>query len=237
MLNFAAFKKQFDLSRTEVTRTVFHDNQDTIRIKKEKTAVKNLEKIFDAVFRISYKKGFQAMTMRDLSRESGMSMGALYGYFASKEDLLALIQRQGSTMIQKLLQDYADAGTDPLRKLRTVIRAHLYLSEVARPWFFFTFMEIRNLSQQEQDGARELEAFTENILVRVLEQGAKEGVFQDRDHHMTASLIKAMQQDWYLKRWKYKARNVSVDRFAETVLDLVEPYVCIQKPESMGDVI
>jgi len=39
----------------------------------------------DAVFKITYEKGFAAMSMRDLSQESGLSLGALFPDFKSKE--------------------------------------------------------------------------------------------------------------------------------------------------------
>ena len=44
--------------------------------------------------------GFQAMTLRSLSRESGLSMGALYNYFSSKEDLLKIIHSYGSQTVR-----------------------------------------------------------------------------------------------------------------------------------------
>jgi len=51
--------------------------------------------------------------MRDLSRESGMSLAGLYYYFESKERLLYLIQKHTfTTIVQRLkvrLQDVSDA--------------------------------------------------------------------------------------------------------------------------------
>ena len=43
-----------------------------------------------------------------------------------------------------------------------------------------------------------------------------------------ASIIKAMQQDWYLKRWKYGKRNISVDDYSDYVLEIVDNF-CIQQ--------
>ncbi|MGD9733866.1 MAG: TetR/AcrR family transcriptional regulator, partial [Desulfamplus sp.] len=65
-MNYIEFKEILENSDAQIYKEVFQENQENIRIKKEKTAVKNFEKIFDAVFQITYEKGFQAMTMRDL---------------------------------------------------------------------------------------------------------------------------------------------------------------------------
>jgi len=194
-----------------IGREVFLDNQDDIRIKKEKTAVKNFEKIFDAVFQITYEKGFQAM-------------GSLYGYFKGKEELLAIIQRQGRSMIQRVIELFFNKSDDPVTRLRNVIKAHLFLSETARPWFYFTFMEARNLTREALETVISLEEYTEEILVTILEQGEEQGLFIPRNHRLTASIIKSMQQDWYLKRWKYTKRNISVDYYADYVLEIIETF-------------
>lgn len=223
-MNYAEFQRQVTESKEDICREVYFSNQENIRIKKEKTAVKNFEKIFDAVFKISYSKGYQAMSMRDLSNESGLSMGALYGYFKSKEELLKIIQRQGRGMIKRVLVSLIDSKDEPKEKLFAAISAHIYLSEIARPWFFFIFMEARNLNKEELEEAQVMESYTENILVEILEAGEAQGVFKKQDFELTASLIKAMQQDWYLKRWKYKRRNTSVDDYVAHVLSFVRAF-------------
>ncbi len=228
-MTYSEFKRKISDSKEDICREVYQKNQDSIRIKKEKTAVKNFEKIFDAVFKISYSKGFQAMSMRDLSRETNLSMGALYGYFASKDELLGIIQRQGRTMVKRVLEESQIDKKEPMERLAAAIAAHIYLSEVARPWFFFTFMEARNLSEEELKAVQDMESYTEQILVDILEDGENKGVFRKGNHPLTASIIKAMQQDWYLKRWKYKKRNISVDDYAAYVVDFVRSF-CLAGP-------
>jgi AcrR family transcriptional regulator len=226
-MNYSEFKQKINDTKQDICREVYQKNQDSIRIKKEKTAIKNFEIIFDAVFKISYAKGFQAMSMRDLSSETNLSMGALYGYFKSKDELLGIIQRQGRSMVQRVLADSLESVEDPMERLATAIKTHIFLSELVRTWFFFTFMEARNLSEEEMRAAQAMEGYTEQILVDILEDGEKKGVFKKQNHLLTASLIKAMQQDWYLKRWKYKKRDISVDEYAEYVISFVKAY-CIQ---------
>jgi hypothetical protein len=45
---------------------------------------------------------------------------------------------------------------------------------------------------------------------------------------LTASLIKAMLQDWYLKRSKYRIREISVDQYTDFVLEMVEAF-CLKR--------
>jgi AcrR family transcriptional regulator len=63
--------------------------------------------------------------MRDLSRESGMSLAGLYYYFESKERLLYLIQRHTFTTIVQRLKTRLETVTDPEARIRVFILNHL----------------------------------------------------------------------------------------------------------------
>ena len=155
-LKFETFKGLVSLSMEDLCRELFLDNRESIKIKKEGVAVKNLVKILDAALTLSNEKGFAAMSLRDLSAKAGLSMGALYTYFTSKEELLQMIQRQSAVVVQVLL-DQIEGIEDPRSKLKRVIQSHLFLSEVMQPWFYFAYMETKNLAKQEQKKAIEAE--------------------------------------------------------------------------------
>ncbi len=220
-LALAAFKKE------DFYKQAFIEDCNTIRIKKEKVAIKNLEKIFEATFRICTRKGFQGMTMRDLSMESGLSMGALYSYFATKEELLNTLQRVGNSFVARALDECVVDLEEPLPKLKTVLRTHLYLSEMMQPWFFFSYMEAKNLAKKEKQYYIQAERHTEKVIADILIEGEEVGTFRERNHQMSAAVIKAMIQDWYLKRGKYAKRGITVEKYTETVIEWIESY-CIQ---------
>ena len=224
-MDYADFQKKINPSRQDICREVYQENRRSIRVKKEDTVVKNLERIFSATLKISNNKGFQAMSMRDLSRETGLSMGALYSYFSSKEDLLAMLQNQRRTITRRILEGCIDQESDPVARLRAAIRTHLYLSEAMQPWFYFSYMEAKNLSQKEQDLAVASELYTEKLIEDILRQGLRRGDFIGRDPQLTASVIKAMLQDWYLKRRKYANRRITVDHYAQFVVQFAEAFI------------
>jgi AcrR family transcriptional regulator len=224
-VNYAEFQKKVRLSKQDLCREVYADHRDSIRVKKEDTVVKNLERIFSATLKIGNKKGFQAMSMRDLGRETSLSMGALYSYFSSKEELLSMLQHQRRTITKRILQEHIDKESEPAARLRVAILTHLYLSEAMQPWFYFSYMEAKNLSKKEQALAVASELYTEKIFADILVQGQAIGSFSLRDPQLTASVIKAMVQDWYLKRRKYARRKISVDQYAQFILQFVESFI------------
>jgi len=165
------------------------------------------------------------MSMRDLSAEAGLSMGALYSYFSSKDELLDMIQQQAMRFAARVLVDQLTGIDDPHLKLKQAIYAHLYLSEIMHPWFYFSYMETKNLTKQMQKKAIELELLTEKIFIDIIKHGKQTRTFRDVNKELVAAMIKAILQDWYLKRWKYEMRNISVELYARIVIDFVESYL------------
>jgi AcrR family transcriptional regulator len=227
-MTFGEFKKIVSISKKEISRQIWETNRSAIKVKKEEKVIENLIKIFDAALEISNAKGFQAMSMRDLSAKSRLSMGAIYSYFSSKDELLHLLQMQGRQIANKILIDQISLVKGPVQKLRSAIQTHVYLSEIMQPWFYFTYIEARNLAKDERKKAIESELYTERIFIDILTEGAKRGVFKISNIILTASLIKAMLQDWYLKRWKYQKRKISVDDYAEFIISIIESYLSVK---------
>lgn len=224
-MNYADFVKLVKTSREDIYLRTFEENRERILVKKEATVVRNMEKIFDATLRISNRKGFQAMTMRDLSGETGLSMGALYSYFPSKEKLLEILQKQHRQVARRIFETCVGDIEGAQAKLRAAIRAHLFLSEIMQPWFYFSFMETKNLVQPERDRTIAGDNYTDGMFAEILRQGQEEGAFVRHDQQLAACVIKAVLQDWYLKRKKYAKQNINVDDYARFVLEFLEGYL------------
>jgi len=221
MLPFQEFKKRTAPTLENVCRDLIQENKGKISVKKETVAVKNMMRILEAVFALNREKGFQSMSLRDLSRKSGLSMGALYSYFPGKEELRSMILRQGVAYTREVILEQTGACPNPVERLETAIETHLSLTEVLRPWFYFAYMEASSLSRREKRRAMEDELTTEQIFLDILNEGVENGDLHCPDVELVAALIKAVLQDWYLKRWKYKRRGITVEDYARFVVDFV----------------
>ncbi len=221
-MNYKEFKKMVNVSKEEISAQILEQNRSSIKVKKEKRVITNLIKIIDATLDICSKKSFQAMSIRDLSAASGLSRGALYSYFTSKEELLILILTQGRQIAYQVLTEQIPVNSNPRKKLQIAIKTHLYLSEVMSTWFYFNYIEARNLPKAEQKRAIESELETEKIFSDIIKEGNEKGVFAHDNSLLVAAVIKAILQDWYLKRWKYRSRKISVDDYADFVIDTAE---------------
>jgi AcrR family transcriptional regulator len=86
---------------------------------------RRLSEILSHAAEVFCKKGYEGASMRDLSRESGMSLAGLYYYFESKERLLYLIQKHTFSTIVQRLKGRLEQVTDPEERIRVFILNHL----------------------------------------------------------------------------------------------------------------
>lgn len=221
VMEYAEFKKAVNISKKTICQEILAQNRDRIRIKKHKTVLKNLEKIFTATLKISNKKGFQAMSMRDLSRETGLSSGALYSYFSGKEELLEMMQAQQRAIVQRILEQWIPTTGDARIRLEAAVKTHLFLSERMQPWFYFTYMEAKHLPRAQREKAIASSRYTKELIADILKSGQAAGQFGGFDPGLGADLIKALLQDWYLKRSEYRRQEVAVDGYADFVWSFV----------------
>lgn len=90
-----------------------------MKVSKEQVA-ENRRRILEAAARLFRERGFENVTVADVMKSAGLTHGAFYGHFASKEDLiaqsLAHALSTGPTAEGRPLTRYADAYLSPAHR-------------------------------------------------------------------------------------------------------------------------
>ena len=84
-----------------------------------------LEFILRTAARIFAEKSYHSTSMRDISRETNVSLAGLYHYCKSKEELLFLIQDNCFGRVLERLEQRLEDVADPVTKLGIFIENHL----------------------------------------------------------------------------------------------------------------
>ena len=108
-----------------------------------------LEFILRNAARIFAGKGYHSTSMRDISRETQVSLAGLYHYCKSKEELLFLIQDNCFGHVLERLEQRLCETAEPLEKLRLVIENHL-------SFFAANMAEMKVLSHEADSLAGEM---------------------------------------------------------------------------------
>ncbi|MGK5032402.1 TetR/AcrR family transcriptional regulator [Janthinobacterium sp. DSP2-3-3] len=223
--NFEQFQQMTPLNGENIWEYILDRHAERIGVKRRKPALENLERIFVATFRLANDVGFRAMSLRDLCRETGLSMGGLYGYITSKDQLAEMIEDVVRHATQALPLLFADVKS-PLDRLEAMIRSSIYLSEVLQPWFYFVFMDSRVLQVEQRSMAKNSELYVQTLIAATIDEIEPK---PQGDSTLLAAHCLALFQDWYVKRWKYRAAKVNVDDFADSVVSTVRGYLSMVK--------
>ena len=217
--SFDAFRSKWILEGEPLWNSVFEMHQEKMQIKNPKIAIPNLEKIFTATFRLANSKGFQTMSLRDLSKETGISMGGLYAYIGSKDDLASVIEGVQRKYIEQVIGGLTAEDLEPIDCLRAIIFGEIYMMEIMNPWYYFCFMELKGLPKEQQQVVLDAELRFEAILMDTIAAGVATDQFVCEKPELLASQVVAQLQQWHLKQWKFKVRKISTEEYAQYVLD------------------
>ncbi len=217
----AQFRAALPITEDNIWAYLLERNGDRIGVKRREVALENLQKIIEATFNLANTVGFRAMTLRDLCRETGLSMGGLYGYIENKDQLAGMIEDM-VRHVTELLPGWFKHVPQPLDEIESLLRAHIFLSEIFQPWAYFVFLESRTLQLEQRDIAKGSELNVQNHMASLLKTT---GRFSREETQLLAAHCMSLVQDWHLKRWKFGGVDVSADAFADSVVQFVRSYV------------
>jgi len=156
------------------------------------------------------KKGYEGASMRDLSRESGMSLAGLYYYFESKERLLYLIQKHTFATIVQRLKTRLDGISDGEQRVRIFILNHL-------EYFLANQAAMKVLSHEAEvlkNGFASEVAAIKREYYRIC-VGLLEDLKRERGLHFSTRI--AVLSLFGMMNWIYTWHNPRVDAEAESI--------------------
>ncbi|MEO7027552.1 MAG: TetR/AcrR family transcriptional regulator [Caulobacteraceae bacterium] len=92
--------------------------------KREQTKQANRLAILDAAREVFGELGFEAATVRDIIRRTGLSVGAFYNYYRSKEEVYDALADDGARRFRPILHALAAEAMDFETYLRAAVRAY-----------------------------------------------------------------------------------------------------------------
>ena len=150
-------------------------------------------RLYEAALRLFGEHGYHAVSIRDLASALGQQPSALYFHVDSKERLLFDLALIGHRMHRDALRAAAAAaGEDPTAQLLAVFQAHLRVHldhpAIAR----LTNRELGALAPDHLAEVLVVRQESEDVFVRVLERGMREGAFPVTDAFLVGKALGAL---------------------------------------------
>ena len=107
------------------------------------------QKIVDGACRVFFEKGFHPTTIRDIAKACGMSMGQLYHYIRSKDDVLYLIHKHMHRVwYDHLKRSNLEQIDDPIKKFTEALNQILQFQIENKKLIQFVYSESKYLDKE-----------------------------------------------------------------------------------------
>jgi AcrR family transcriptional regulator len=184
----------------------------------------NAEIIRRVAIDVFARQGYHGASLRQIAKASGLTLGTLYHYYPSKQDLLAELM---SDALQPLITSghkvRADFAGDPRRQLFEAVRRFVSITLGDPQLAIIADVELRSLSGENAINAVALRDEYEGIIRAIVAEGAESGVFHPGDVKMAAFAVLAISNQpayWFTERGTLTREQVA-EAQAELAVRLV----------------
>ena len=119
---------------SETTRTL-SPLDDLTPGKRDRTKAANRSAILDAAREVFGDLGFETATVRDIIRRTGLSVGAFYNYYRSKEEVFDALADDGARRFRPILQAQSAQASDFPSYLRAAVTAYFnFIASEQQAW-------------------------------------------------------------------------------------------------------
>jgi AcrR family transcriptional regulator len=171
----------------------------------------DLEGVIDAAVRVFNRRGYEASSMEDVARETGLTKSSLYYHVASKEELLArALERAFGPLLAILDEPEAKSGT-ALARLRHIVHRSViitleFVQEVE------LLQRIKGNTRTERN-ALEWRRRMDREVARLVDEAARAGeIRSDIEPHLVTRLIFGMSNSitqWYRQQGRLEAAGIA----------------------------
>jgi len=179
--------------------------------------------IVEGASSVLFEKGFHRTSIRDIAAACDMSMGQLYHYISSKDDILYLMHRHMQEIWQQHLADARfEEITDPVARLEYGLRISMKFLSEKRDMIQFLYTETKYLDREHLRTVLELDdqnvvGFYRHLLSEIPACAPK-----GRECDLAANLVAFMGVFLALRGWNLKlTRAADVDEAVDFLVEFI----------------
>ena len=179
-------------------------------------------KVRDTALRLFAQHGYAAVSMRQIAREVGVQVGALYNYTPDKQALLfSLLKGHMDELLATWEAEPRPEG--PRDRLEAFVRFHIRFNLDRPQAIFISYMELRNLAPENFAVIEAQRKVYEGALEAILRDGQSEGAFSVPDTRLASYALIAMLTG--VNTWYRAGGRLSIEEVADIYWDMVRKSV------------
>lgn len=166
--------------------------------------------------------GIEKTSIREIAAASEMTVGNLYHYIGTREDIIHLAINHGLDQVRKLIREIDDLGEtlEPREALIAAVDRYIRYHHANWQGTVFLYKEMGTFAPSLRLPVIEVNSHMHDAFIRIIKKGCKAGVFAATDIDMVASTTVSMGDMWALKRWQFK-KNYSLEKYISSVTQML----------------
>lgn len=175
------------------------------------------ERLLDAAGRLFVERGYAAIGIRQIAKEAGLTIGALYHYADSKEALFLRVLDRGYTAATTSIAAATNREGPPVDRLRRLVRAQLEGEVSDRDLWRLTRAELDSLSPAARKEVVRLRDDFEAVWAEVIQAGIDDDSFDPIDPSIARLTLITMCSS--VADWFRPDGRLTLDEIAAVVAD------------------
>lgn len=191
------------------------------KIKSEKLIDRRRKQIIDGAIKVFTAKGFHSATVREIADAAGLTMGSLYNYIASKEDIIHIVYDYITRVLREEMRGAIEGIGDPEERLKAALYQNLKAVYQNQEIIMFIYKESASLDKESLYTVLARETEYIELFEGLLRERFKGQDVNEERLRLAADLLPYIPVIMTFRRWSLKRRFESMDIVMKGILDFV----------------
>jgi len=187
--------------------------------------------IIEAAVGLFTAQGFHKTTTRQIAAEASLSVGSLYEYVRSKEDILYLVCDHIHAAVESRLKATMSRARTGRQALEQAVAAYFAVCDDLSDDILLIYQEAKSLTPEARAFVLDNEVRLTGLFEDILRRGSADGSLKVAEEAVSlmAHNIAVLGHMWTFRRW-YLARRYSLDEFTRLQTQLLLSELSNRKP-------
>lgn len=176
------------------------DQQVPSSIKDQSLVEKRRNQMIKGAVSLFIEKGFHKTTTREIAKASGFSIGTLYEYIRTKEDVLFLVCDSIYERVKDRMEQVIDTEKKTIDSLIHAVTSYFQLMDDMQDEVVVMYQEVKSLPRDSQEYVLQKEKDMVEMLTQVIRNSISTPM-AEQDVSLIANNIFIQGQMWGFRRW------------------------------------
>ncbi|MGJ9458223.1 TetR/AcrR family transcriptional regulator [Oceanobacillus sp. CF4.6] len=176
--------------------------------------------IIKGAIKLFKEKGFHRTTTREIAKESGFSIGTLYEYIRTKEDVLFLVCDSIHEQVRERIAQAVDLEYPSIPNMQKAIRSFYYLMDEMQDEIVILYQEVKSLKKETRAYVLQKERDMVGLIEKVI-TACTEDKLSKQEVVLLANNIVVEGHMWGFRRWILQ-KQFSLDEYVGMQMKLID---------------